>query len=306
MNGRLVFKAQAVAKAFSPEEQAGLQNIMALINQMLQSGMAQVQPEAGEGGAPVAMGLEDQQQAGRMGGPAPNEEPEKMVNAAQNPGEEADEETKKPPFPVGKDVSGSQAKGAEGTGFTGKKTERAPFQSGGKGEGTEYHEGMDASTTVEGRLNDIPLQDEENLEDVKNPESNIAKMNALRTLAKAMGLAPSKIAKALGFNWDRMVSKSQQEGLSGELAEIRKTQENLIAMLTGQLGMVDRSVSKSTPVLSAPSDTRQMNMVRQLAQDAGIVQKDAGTSPFDPDVKKSQRESILGGLAQMGYWPGKQ
>ena len=275
--------SKAVFKALTPEQQAGLQNIGALIDQMLQSGQAEVQqqpqppkappkPAPAQGAQPPAgvaalKDLEGDQKKTRIGGVSQNEG--ESMGRTRNPKEESEDETERAPNVGDKmervskaDLGQSESDGYRGRGIVGHQ--EAPLLNEEndlppKKQGAKFHPGTDGSTVAEDRIEDIPVFDEEGAESLNTfDEGNEdgedpGEANPKTTANKELQLLRT-IARALNIREARPVRKSQDSDAMAEVREVRKAVEYLIMKLdpvgaraAGIMGSVEKELDPRRP-----------------------------------------------------------
>ena len=331
---RLVF-SKSIFKSLTPEQQAGLQNIGALIDQMLQSGQADVQqqqqpmpPKAPPKMAPPAQGaqppagvaalkdLEGDQKKLRIGGLSQNEGDTMGKNP--KPAEEAEAETDRAENLGGKmdRVSKADLGQSEGKGFRGN----SPLMDGGgepmlgaeeeagKKRSPVEHPGNDANTSAEGRLGDLPMYDEEATESAmqEGNEEGEAPGGSNPSATANKGLALLKtIARALNIREERPVRKSADDDIRAEVREVRKAVEYLImkmdpigARAAGVVASIEKELDRG-PVLRNDStdDKSAIVMKALLAELQKSNPKVFGAEGGSmADVRKALREEGLPAL----------
>ena len=275
---RLVF-SKSIYKSLTPEQQAGLQNIGALIDQMLQSGQADVQqqpvpPKAPPRPAPPAAGaqppagvaalkdLEGDQKKMRIGGVSQNEGAS-MAHGG-GPQEESESETERAPNLGGKmkgvkktaeDLGQEEAAGFRGRtplfddALHGDELINAE-EPAGKKTSAGGHPGSDATSFAAHRIGDLPLYDEEGVESSQQEgnEEGEAPGNSNETATKELRLLRT-IARALNIREAQPVRKSQDDDVRAEVREVRKAVEYLIQKLdpvgaraAGIMGSVEKDL----------------------------------------------------------------
>ena len=332
---RLVFSKQ-IFKSLTPEQQAGLQNIGALIDQMLQAGQAEVQqqpqqppkappkPAPAQGAQPPAgvaalKDLEGDQKKMRIGGVSQNE----GESMAKNPDleEESENETERAPNVGDKmkvvnktanDLGQEEAQGFRGRtplfddALHGDEIINAKEPAGKKG--PNQHPGADATSFAAHRIGDIPLFDEESVESIQQ-EGNAEDEepgSSNPTATKELTLLRT-IARALNIREAKPVRKSQDDDVRDEVREVRKAVEYLIQKLdpvgaraAGIMGSVEKEVETRRPVYrNDATDDKTSVVLKALLEEiqGGRVRKEAGSQGEGMgEVRKALRETGLPAL----------